>query len=1341
MRDADDPLTRREPAAAIKVWADVGGTFTDCFVIGPDGVRETKVLSSGIVRASVERQDGPRGLILGRSGNDLPDRFWEGARLSVVRSDGTSLPLGTVCRHDAAAATIRIDRELDRSPWNDGKQVVELDADLEAPVLAARMLLGIPLSKPLPALDVRLGTTRGTNALLTRRGARTALLVTAGFADILRIGEQNRPDLFSLAIEKVSPLTDVVIEVQERLDAKGNVLKRIDLDDLRRQLTRLREVGIESLSICLLHAHVNDVHERAALQAAREAGWTDVSLSSEVSPLIKLVSRAETTTLDAYLNPVLASYVGKVGKQFLSPVPSAHASSENGPTVGDFSEVASQTRFRLMTSGGNLVTPAAFRGRDSILSGPAGGVVALASVARAAGASAAIGLDMGGTSTDVSRYEGRVGRRYQSLIGGVRVMTPMMDIHTVAAGGGSICRFSHGRMHVGPESAGADPGPACYGRGGPLTITDVNLLLGRFPQDRFPLPLDRDAAQARLVDIARQMHEDKKHPFPMVASPDRLDQLADGFLQIAVTHMAEAVRTVSTAEGTDPREMTLVGFGGAAGQHLCRVADALQMRRILDHPHAGMLSALGMGLANVGRVVTRGVYQVVDETIGTTIEQVAEQLRDQAESELLQEQSELQTSPDFQWECDLRYVGTESALSLSLQPTSSLSDRFHHKHRQTFGYHQGDRDVELVSIRCEATLAPAPFESPKIQPSAKRAACSTIATRFAGHWQDVDVVDRARFSPGQAVVGPVMIVSDYSTLLVEPNWRGSVLEDGTIELIPGPSNQRARRPSDLSNQPQQQSGNEPSGKPPNFADDPVLLEVVARRLQGIADSMGEVLRRTSVSVNVKERRDYSCAVFRGDGSLIANAPHVPVHLGAMGHTVRQMMRAFPEMFPGDCYLSNDPFAGGSHLPDVTVVTPIFCDSARQTDLHSDGGSTSGKPDFFVASRAHHAEIGGRTPGSMPPDATSLAEEGVLIRDFALHRDGTSHIDSLRQLLSSGRYPSRSVEENLADIAAQQAAGTDGAAAMQQLAKNYSVVTIDALMGRLLEVAGDSIADWIESLPQQPMTFQDALDDGTKIAVKIFRQTGRLLFDFDGTAGVHPHCFNATPSIVTAAVLYVLRCVSGADLPLCDGVLRDVELRIPQGLLNPPSHDDPAQCAAVVAGNVETSQRVVDVLLGALGLAAASQGTMNNVLIGDDTFGYYETIGGGSGATASHPGAHAVHTHMTNTRITDPEVLESRLPIRLHRFAIRTGSGGAGRYRGGDGMIREFEFLRALHVSLITNRRTIAPYGIDGGSAGSPGENLLVQPQEKRKLPSSATIEVAAGDRLIIQTPGGGGWGQ
>lgn len=1283
---------------SISVWADVGGTFTDCLVHDGTQRRETKVLSSGFVRAKVADTTDNETLRV----RDLPcsdvEGFWVGASIACLEENGDRSTQSKILSQ--SGVTLNLDRPI---PTLTADSRLEIDAGLDAPVLAARLLLRIPVSQPLPQLDVRLGTTRGTNALLTRRGANAATLVTAGFADILRIGEQDRPELFSLAIKKPAPLTDDVIEVSERLDSKGNRLQELDTAKTRSTLQELRQSGIESLAICLLHSHLNDEHEREVERLAREVGFNNISRSSEVAPLIKLVSRTETTTLDAYLNPILAGYVSRVWQQFGG---------------------GKSCRLRLMTSGGNLVAPDAFRGRDSILSGPAGGVVALGHVAKRAKIDAAIGLDMGGTSTDVSRFEGHVGRRYESMVAGVRVMTPMMDIETVAAGGGSICGYtSDHRLVVGPASAGADPGPACYGRGGPLTVTDVNLLLGRIPESRFPFSLNRDAAKNRLASIQQRVQLDGRTL--------GLEELAEGFLDIAVTHMSEAVRTVSTAQGSDVRAMALVGFGGAAGQHLCRVASVLGMQRILDHPTSGMLSALGMGLAETGRVVTRGIYRELTNQLEEELRTSIKELCSEADQLLDVERLGQETSR-YRLQTELRYSGTESALTISAEPIETLGDRFHDRHREVFGYTRVEQPVEIVAIRCDATLPSTDYAAPAIVPSKVRH--ESIQLWHESQWVKANLIDRDTLRIGDTISAPAMVVSPHSTLIVEPGWQGTVIEDGIVELTPQLADARGEEKVLKQNESQSQL-RDSSHRPDkdmvevDSLQDPVLLEVVARRLQGIADAMGEVLRRTSMSVNVKERRDYSCAVFRGDGSLIANAPHVPVHLGAMGHTVRHIMTQFPKMSPHDCYLSNDPFSGGSHLPDVTAVTPVFCDPSID----------SGQPDFFVASRAHHAEIGGRTPGSMPPDATNLAEEGVVIRDFALVRSGVSFLDELEQLLRSGPFPSRCVAENMADIAAQQAAGAHGARSLVELTQNYSLSTIDGLMGRILAIAGDSMQRWIRTLTHEAMSFEDELDDGSQIRVTIQRQESRLRIRFK-TSPVHPHGFNATPAIVTAAVLYVLRSVSQSHLPLCDGVLRDVSIEIPTGILDPPANPDPSQCAAVVAGNVETSQRVVDVLLGALNAASASQGTMNNVLMGDNTFGYYETIGGGSGAMMNHCGADAVHTHMTNTRITDPEILESRLPVRLVRFSIRRGSGGAGRWKGGDGIIREFEFLKPLVVSLLTSRRTRSPYALSGGSPGRRGRNRLIRPSETIELPPTGTFHVEVSDRLLIETPGGGGWG-
>ncbi|MEM6471933.1 MAG: hydantoinase B/oxoprolinase family protein [Planctomycetota bacterium] len=1296
------------------VCADVGGTFTDCFAGWQDASGQTrshrlKILSNGLIRCRLIESVSRSRLTIHlppELGGSLPRDFFRTASVSSV-VQGETTPLGVVEAFDGESSEIAIRRNDDvTDDFADEQSVIEIDCRLEAPVLATRLILGVPIDQPLPTLTVRLGTTRGTNALLTRSGAQTALVTNHGFGDALLIGEQDRPNLFDLAIDKGMPLAESILEIRGRMDSKGREVEPLSKPELEVGFRTLRQRGIESVAICLLHSYLNPRHELVVESIANEVGFLNVSRSSEVAPLIKFVARAETTALDAYLSPVLSTYVDRVLDQF--------GGSER--CVMD-----------LMTSGGNLVASNRFRGRDSVLSGPAGGVIGLESVAIQAGCPLAIGLDMGGTSTDVSRLSGTIGRRYESRINGIRIMTPMMDIHTVAAGGGSICDFRGGRLVVGPESAGAAPGPACYGAAGPLTVTDVNLLLGRLLVTRFPFPLDQQASEERLQSVAARM------PAP---PPDMLE-LAEGFLEIAVTHMAEAVRAITTARGVDVRDHALIGFGGAAAQHVCRIADSLGIRRIVDHPQSSLLSAMGIGAASVGQFKTKGIYQPIDEVSAETLRDEAKQLRDDLSSSLAYaDEASPQRVVESRFEVDLRYEGTEASLAIKCDGDLSSSEtlpklreiqkKFHESHQQRFGYQHTDRLVELVSLRCEVRQANEAWqerlfgsERPNLREEGKRKQQTRVYAR--GRMQVFDVIERDQLKAGTVIKSCSLVVSDQSTLVVEPGWSGMVAEDGVITLTPASPNTSHSRSLIESNA-------------------AVSMEIIARRLQSIADAMGEVLRRTAVSVNVKERLDFSCAIFGNDGTLIANAPHVPVHLGAMGHTVRHLQQAFPEMSRGDCFVSNDPYAGGSHLPDVTLVTPVFLSVGEKT------------PSFFVASRAHHAEIGGRTPGSMPPLASRLEDEGVLISAFALYRNGQGHEDALATQLASARYPSRNIDENLADLRAQVAAGRYGAEQLSVMVGELTRDHVDAMIGRLLDVADQSVQTWIKRLPTSPLSFSDRLDDGTPIAVSLQRKGDRLSVDFTGTGGVHSGGFNATESIVHSALLYVMRCYCESNLPLCEGALRSIDLTIPTGLLSPPAAKEPGQSPAVVAGNVETSQRIVDVLLGALGQSAtgqpvlravaASQGTMNNVLIGNEKFGYYETIGGGSGATVFGRGADAVHTHMTNTRITDVEILESRLPIKLRTFCIRQGSGGGGKHCGGDGLIREYEFLEALTVSLITGRRNTQPYGAAGGQPGACGKNMLIDSNgTERPMDFAETTEVSPGDRLRIETPGGGGWGK
>lgn len=1285
-----------------KVWVDVGGTFTDCFVVRPDGLRlRGKVLSSGRTKATISDQSS-RSTLFDLSFRNMPEDFWNGAKVHLAANQILTDSLAKdsapkVRRFSPAEGRFELDSPLASAPVKGS--MYELDAGIEAPVLAVRQLLGIRLGDSLPPLDVRLGTTRGTNALLTRTGANVALVTTRGFRDVLNIGTQERPELFSLHIQKPRPLTEHVIELDERLTSNGSILRPIDKSQVYEALNELFQSGVRSVAVCLLHAYLNDVHESIVGDIAKEIGFENISLSSQVAPLVKLVSRAETTVLDAYLNPILANYIKNVWQQFGGP---------------------DHTQLRLMTSGGQLVSGDAFRGCDSVLSGPAGGVVSLAAIGdslKSAGIAprGVIGFDMGGTSTDVSRYEGVLVKQLESRKAGIRVMTPMMAIHTVAAGGGSICYVEGARLMVGPQSAGSTPGPACYGNGGPLTVTDVNLILGRLVEHHFPFRLDRDAAADRLKQLHSSLSSAGVHF-------ESIEELAEGFLRIAVTHMAEAVRTVSTAEGSDPRSMSLVSFGGAAGQHACAVAEMLDMTNIIDHPDASMFSALGMGLAAVGRHAAKGIYRTAEAITCAELAGLINELKLET-AVALQSDSSSQASPTFSATFELRFQGTESTLAVELpecklQNESNfieyLGTEFRRQHQKSFGYDRPNRKVELVTVRVEAEdrtdeRIAIHFDGNPAQIATNR----KQQVYLDGGWKQLELYDREKLISGSRIEGPAMIAGPRSAMLIATHWHADVDDEGTLLV----------RYSETSNQKyptEDKIGHREA----------VELEVTARRLEGIAEQMGEVLRRTSVSVNVKQRLDYSCAVFNHEGYLIAGAMHVPVHLGAMGHTVRSVMAKYPRMCDGDCYVSNNPYAGGSHLPDVTVVIPVFADGASK------------RPDFYVANRAHHAEIGGITPGSMPPTAKTLEEEGVVIDNFALISKGRSCEDGLESLFRNARYPSRNPLENMADIAAQVAAGRRGADDLRHLAEMQGTQILQQRMTQLLDLSAQSIDDVINLLDDKPQYFADNLIDDFQICVSIQRQEDRLIVDFAGTSGVHPGGWNATPAIVTAALLYVLRCLTSRNLPLSEGILRKIELKIPTCLLNPTPHQSLGKSPAVVAGNVETSQRVVDCLFGALGVVAASQGTMNNLLIGDSSFGYYETICGGAGATPEADGGDAVHTHMTNTRITDPEIMESRYPLRLWRFEIRRGSGGSGKQRGGDGVIRELEFLSPLTVSMLSSRRgNSQPYGIHGGQPGMEGKNILIRDGQVQQLSGSFTVQTKPGDRIRIETPGGGAAGE
>ncbi|HBE71565.1 MAG TPA: hypothetical protein DDW52_25765 [Planctomycetaceae bacterium] len=1185
--------------------------------------------------------------------------------------------------------------------------------------------------------------------MLTQGGGKVALAITEPFEDLLEIGDQTRPDLFALNIEKHKPLAATVVGITERLNADGSVRQALGVAAARSALARAKDAGATALAICLMHSYINPAHERELAKIARQVGFLDISVSSETAPLIEIVPRAQTTVLDAYLSPVIREYLGEIASQ-LAIVQSGdrHELSGNNASPGKLS---------VMTSAGGLVAWEDYSGKDSILSGPAGGVIALRQLASALSDSGKqdapiIGLDMGGTSTDVCCVGPELKLEYESTKAGVRVLTPTLPIDTVASGGGSICWCDGVSLRVGPHSAGASPGPAAYGSGGPLTITDVNLFLGLLPAEQFPFPIDHRAVETQLKTVARTIGE------AGIAGLDTLDRIARGFRTLACTQMAEAVRGIASREGVDVREASLVGFGGAAGQHVCEVAEHLGVRRIYDTPAAGLMSALGMGLANQQRSVSIPVYpEVADLDRAHLIELVSDQFCSLAD-ELVRGQDACEMGVRLVGR--LRYQGTEAAQPLTLASTTierkrdagnqavvapevfngqRLANAFHDQHQQRFGYRR-DAAVELTSLHVEVSL-----QNSYVLPEIVRASCTQAARGLesAGQPNVPSVVGRKELAFGTTLAGPAIVSGNGSTLLVAPNWNAETLSDGTIELShqdsPGAEFQDGSAKSSGSLEVAQ-------------GHDPIIRDCLSQRLMGIATQMGTTLQQTATSVNVKQRRDYSCAVFSGAGELLSSAPHVPVHLGAMGATVRAAVAALSPLQSGDVLVTNDPYRGGSHLPDITVITPVFFSGAPARN--------GAAPAFFVASRAHHADVGGTSPGSMSPQATQLAEEGVMIPPMFLRRTGVEAHRAVQEHLERAPLPPRDMSELLSDLAAQQCAGEVGAQLLIELAEREGPERLAGYVDSILDASHARATEFLqqEVLDRLPVAIEDQLDDGTPIVVRISAQGTAAIgnspsanthkplrpiikVDFSGTGPVSPTNFNANPSIVSAALIYVLRVMIGDEISLNEGVLRSIELIVPPGVLNPPVGKSPESTPAVAAGNVETSQRVVDVLLRAFGLAAASQGTMNNLLFGTEAFGFYETICGGAGATASANGASAVHTHMTNTRLTDPEVLEANYPVELTQFRIRRGSGGQGKHNGGDGVERQIRFQKPVKLSLITSRRTSPPPGICGGGAGEVGQNFLIDVSgEAIELPGCCMLDIQPGQEIRVCTPGGGGFG-
>jgi 5-oxoprolinase (ATP-hydrolysing) len=1170
----------------------------------------------------------------------------------------------------------------------------------DAPLQGIRELMGLTADVPIPAEHiavVRMGTTVATNALLERKGDRTLLLITQGFRDALRIGYQNRPDIFARHIVLPEQLYERVIEVQERVTAQGEVLQPLsDLERLRSGLEEALADGIRSCAIVLLHSYRYPEHEQRLAALVRSVGFEQVSVSHEVSPLIKLVGRGDTTVVDAYLSPILRRYVERVSTALA-------ADADHGPQL------------LFMQSSGGLADAQDFQGKDSILSGPAGGIVGAVEVSRRAGFQQIISFDMGGTSTDVAHYSGEYGRAFETEVAGVRLRVPLMSIHTVAAGGGSILRFEGGRCQVGPASAGSHPGPACYRKGGPLTVTDCNVMLGKIQPQFFPqvfgpqgnLPLDRKTVVAQFTALASEMAA----VTGQVQSPE---QVAEGFLAIAIDNMANAIRKVSVQRGYDLGEYVLCCFGAAGGQHACRLAEALGIPQVLIHPYAGVLSAYGMGLAERRELRQQSLELPLSEATLGQIEAVLADLATEAKQALTAQSSLGTATIEIEQRLQLRTIGSDSSLEVPFGSLTTMRQEFEQRYRQRYGFVPRDQPLIAAIAQAEA-IGRQP--SPAVPPIPQSRTGDLTPIQRVAMFSDqqahtTPVFQRADLIAGDVIAGPAIVLEPTGTNVIEPGWQAELTPLGDLLLSRAATVETTH---DLT---------------PDLAQpDPVRLEIFSNLFQSIAEQMGFTLQNTAASVNIKERLDFSCALFDAVGQLVANAPHIPVHLGSMGESVQALIDTVGQSLqPGDVWVLNDPYNGGTHLPDVTVITPVFLQGQPQ-------------PTFFVASRGHHADLGGITPGSMPSTSRSITEEGILIAPMRLVADGVFQSGDVRSLLSSGPYPARNPEQNLADLQAQVAANAKGVQELQQMVQHYGLATVQAYMGHVRANAAAAVRRAISRLVttlSPESSFVVPLDTGAQIQVTVsldgIQQRARI--DFTGTSPQQPDNFNAPRAIAKAVVLYVFRTLVEEPIPLNSGCLEPLEIVIPVGSLLNPRYP-----AAVVAGNVETSQAIADALYGALGQLAGSQGTMNNFSFGNGRYQYYETICGGSGAGPGFEGTDAVQTHMTNSRLTDPEVLELRFPVLLEEFAIRQGSGGEGRHCGGNGVVRRIRFREAMTAAILSNRRKCAPFGLAGGGEGQRGENRwLGAGGAEQELEATVTIELGPGETIEIRTPGGGGFG-
>ena len=1126
---------------------------------------------------------------------------------------------------------------------------------------------------------VKMGTTVATNALLERKGERTVLLITKGLRDLLRIGYQNRPDLFALNITLPELLYEDVIEIDERVAADGTIIDPLDTVKAREALSHAYGQGYRSTAIALMHGYKYTAHEKRLGDMARQSGFTQISLSHEASPLIKLISRGDTAVVDAYLSPILRRYIDQV------------ASALNADKGGCDS-------LMFMQSNGGLTDAGRFQGKDAILSGPAGGVVGMVRTAADLGMDRLIGFDMGGTSTDVCHYAGEYERSFETEVAGVRMRAPMMSIHTVAAGGGSILSYRDGRMQVGPESAGANPGPAAYRRGGPLTVTDCNVLLGKLQPTQFPSVFGPNADQPLDADVVREKFAALKAE---IGTDKTIEEIAEGFLRIAVENMANAIKQISVQRGYDVTKYTMNCFGGAGGQHACLVADTLGMESIFIHPFAGVLSAFGMGLADVRSIHEHQFAGSINDitqaeiAIGDLVEVAQADVRAQGINE-----DDISTLVS----AHIRTDGAHQTLDVPFSTPEQMTKSFNAAHKTRFGFVPHDADLIIDLLTAEAIGSTGEDVT---LPNTVHIDEETQTAQMYSHgaWTEVPLVNRATLATGETVSGPAILTEPTGTNIIEDGWQAECAKGGNLVL---------RRIVPLER-------TEAIGT----SVDPVMLEVFNNLYMSIAEQMGATLANTAYSVNIKERLDFSCAIFDHNGDLVANAPHVPVHLGSMSGSVRSVLRQNAgKIRPGDVFMMNNPFNGGTHLPDVTVITPVF-DEAGKNIIYT------------VASRGHHADIGGTTPGSAPPDSRHIEEEGVLIDNFVLVKEGVLQEQHTRDLLSSAKYPCRNVDQNMADLSAQIAANATGERELQKITKQFGLDVVHAYMGHVQDNAEESVRRVLDVLHDCQFTYP--LDSGAQIQVKITvdKATRAAEIDFTGTSGQDDLNYNAPLSICRAVVLYVFRTLVGSNIPMNEGCMKPLHLTVPKGsMINP---DEPA---AVISGNTEVSQAIADTLYGALGVIAGSQGTMNNFVYGNDTYQNYETICGGTGAGNGFDGASAVHSHMTNTRMTDPEVLETRFPVRVDEFSIRRGSGGDGTFKGGDGITRKLRFMEPMTVTTLTSHRETAPHGTSGGAPGATGENSVISADGSEiTMQGNDVVQMGVGDVFVLKSPGGGGYGR